>query len=108
MWMILVPHRKHDYWPPQPVTGIALLVYMWMIFVPHRKHGYWPPQPVAAIALLVYMWMIFVPHRKHGYWPPQPVAAIALTTGLLVCVWYLHRADLIVLLLHFLSASHFW
>jgi hypothetical protein len=62
--MVFVPHRKHTYGPPRPVTEIALLSFMYMIFVPHRKHTYGPPRPVAEIALLSYMSMMFVPHRK--------------------------------------------
>jgi hypothetical protein len=75
---MLVPHRKHTYWPLRPVKGIALLCYMWMTFVAHRNRTYASSRPVTAIALLCYMWMTFVPHRKHTYWPPRPVTAIAL------------------------------
>jgi hypothetical protein len=36
------------------VTGIALLFYMYMMSVPHRKHAYGPPQPVTEIASVLY------------------------------------------------------
>jgi hypothetical protein len=41
-----VPHRKHAYGPPRPVTGITLLLYMYMMFVSHRRHTYRLPRPV--------------------------------------------------------------
>jgi hypothetical protein len=31
-------HRKHNYGPPRPVTGTAVLFYLYMMFIPHRKH----------------------------------------------------------------------
>jgi hypothetical protein len=52
--MMFVPHWKHTYGPPCPVTGIALLFHMQMMFVPHWKHTFGPPWPVAEIALLFY------------------------------------------------------
>jgi hypothetical protein len=50
--MMFVPHRKHAYRTPRPVSGIALLFYMQIIFVLHRKHTYGPPRPVTGISLL--------------------------------------------------------
>jgi hypothetical protein len=44
---------SQSYRPPQPVTGIALHVYMWIMFVPHSKHM--PPLSVTGIDLHVYM-----------------------------------------------------
>jgi hypothetical protein len=36
------------------VTGIALRFYIQMMFVPHRKHTYGSPRPVTEIALLCF------------------------------------------------------
>jgi hypothetical protein len=38
---------SQPYRPPQPVTEIDLLLHMHM-FVPHRKHSYGPPWPVTV------------------------------------------------------------
>jgi putative effector of murein hydrolase LrgA (UPF0299 family) len=62
---MFVPHKKHTYRLPQPITGIALLFYMLMKFVPHMKRTYGPPRPVTGIALLSRLYMIFVPHMKR-------------------------------------------
>jgi hypothetical protein len=66
MWMMLVPHRRHAYRSPRPVTDIALLIYNWMMFEPHRYHAYGSPSLVTGIASHVYLQM-FVPNRKHTY-----------------------------------------
>jgi hypothetical protein len=39
-------------WASRPDTGVALSFYMYMLFVPHRKHSFEPPRPVTGIALL--------------------------------------------------------
>jgi hypothetical protein len=36
--MMSVPHRKHAYGPPLPVTGSPFLFYTYIMFLPHRKH----------------------------------------------------------------------
>jgi hypothetical protein len=76
-------------WSSRACYEYSFTFYMWMMFVPDRKHTYWPPRSVTGIALLFYyifhMWMMFVPHRNHTYWPPRPVTGIAL---LFICGWF--------------------
>jgi hypothetical protein len=40
---------------PRPITGIALVFNIYMMLVPHRKHPYGPPPPVTGIALLSFV-----------------------------------------------------
>jgi hypothetical protein len=49
-----------------------------MMFVPHRKHAYGPPRPVTEISLLYYKQMMFIPHREH-IWNSTVCYGIALT-----------------------------
>jgi hypothetical protein len=98
---MIVPHRKHIYRPPRPVTVIALLIYIYIyiMFVPHRKyvststacygniftyiytHKYVRISQETYIYTskayygdkFTYIYMMFVPHRKHTYRPPRPV-----------------------------------
>jgi hypothetical protein len=100
-----LPHRKHAYGPPLPVTEIALLCYVQMMFVPHFRQRLWTstpcfwnnftflyawccsyltgntyvlPRPVTWTALLFHVLVMFVPHRKHIYLLPRPVTGMAL------------------------------
>jgi hypothetical protein len=52
---MFLPHRKHTYGPPRPVTEIALVIYTYMLFLPHRKHTYGPSRPVTRIARYLYV-----------------------------------------------------
>jgi hypothetical protein len=47
---MIVPHRRHIYGPPPPLTLRALLFYMQMMFVPCRKHAYGSTRPVRGIS----------------------------------------------------------
>jgi hypothetical protein len=53
--IFFLPHMKHIYETPRPVTEIALLFYMYLMFVPHRKHTYGIPHPVTGISLFLYV-----------------------------------------------------
>jgi hypothetical protein len=99
------------YWPPRPVTEIALLFTReWCSYLtgdtPIALNGLlrrqlclfiyaddfrtsqethlWASTSCYADCFLVYMQMIFVPHGIHAYMSPRPVTGIAV---LFVCRW---------------------
>jgi hypothetical protein len=65
-------------WASVACYGMALLFCLWIMLVPHKKHTYGPPRPVTAIASLFHMWMMLVRHRKSICVPPRPVTGIDL------------------------------
>jgi hypothetical protein len=58
--------------------GVSFTLYMKMMFVPHRRHTYGPPRPVTWIVLLFYIPVMFIPHRKPMHGPPRPVTMMVL------------------------------
>jgi hypothetical protein len=97
--MMLLPHKKHTYRPPWPVTGIFLHFYMQIMFVPQRKHTYGSPRllgdkvlfctckwcshfaenapsslhRLSLLQLCVYICKCCSYLTGHTYGPPQPV-----------------------------------
>jgi hypothetical protein len=56
----------------------SFILYKHMMFVPHRKHAYGPPRPVTVLALRFHKYMMLVLHREHTHGPSQPVTGTAL------------------------------
>jgi hypothetical protein len=74
---MFLPHRKHTYRHPQPVTGITLFSYVNYVLTSQETH-LWAATRCYGIAVLYCMEIVFVPHREHTYRPPRPVTRVSL------------------------------
>jgi hypothetical protein len=80
---MFVPHRKHTYRPPRPITEIALLLYVDNVCTSQETCIYIYIYICIGLHGLLrgYLYYLdvdmFVPHRKHIYRPPRPVTGIA-------------------------------
>jgi hypothetical protein len=83
--MIFIPHRKHIYGTPLPITWITLLFYMQMIFISHRKQACGSPQPVTGDSFTFFIYVYDVCISQETYlWASTACYRLAL---LFICRW---------------------